>query len=44
MPVIPALGNLRQEDTEFKTSLGYTVRVCLLKKSGGNGSGRWLSG
>jgi hypothetical protein len=25
--VIPALGKLRQEDGEFKVSLGYTVRL-----------------
>jgi hypothetical protein len=27
MPVIPALGKLRQEDLEFKASLGYTARL-----------------
>jgi hypothetical protein len=32
MPVIPALGRLRQEDPEFKTSLGYIVKLCLKKK------------
>lgn len=26
MPVIPALGKLRQEDCEFKVNLGYLVR------------------
>jgi hypothetical protein len=28
-PVIPALRKLRQEDGEFKGSLGYIVRSCL---------------
>jgi hypothetical protein len=28
-PVIPALGRLRQEDSEFKASPGYRVRPCL---------------
>jgi hypothetical protein len=31
-PEIPALGRLRQQDLEFKTSPGYTVRLCLKKK------------
>jgi hypothetical protein len=31
MPVILALGKLRQENHEFEASLGYTVRVCLKK-------------
>jgi hypothetical protein len=31
MPVIPALRRLRQEDGEFKTSLGYTAKLCLKK-------------
>jgi hypothetical protein len=26
-PVIPALGRLRQEDREFKSSLGYIARL-----------------
>jgi hypothetical protein len=30
--VIPALGKLRQEDGEFKVSLGYIVRRYLKKK------------
>jgi hypothetical protein len=29
--VIPALGNKRQEDHEFKASLGYTARPWLTK-------------
>jgi hypothetical protein len=32
MPVIPAIGRLKQEDTEFQVSLEYTVRPCLKKK------------
>jgi hypothetical protein len=32
MSVIPALERLRQEDSEFKDSLGYQVRHCLKKK------------
>jgi hypothetical protein len=32
MPVIPALGRLRQEDQEFKASLCYIVSLCFKKK------------
>jgi hypothetical protein len=32
MPIIPALGMLREEDLKFQPSLGYTVRLCLKKK------------
>jgi hypothetical protein len=31
LPVISALGRLRQEDCEFKASLSYIVRTCLKK-------------
>jgi hypothetical protein len=33
MPVIPAFRNLRQEDHEFKASLGYISRPSLKKKA-----------
>jgi hypothetical protein len=33
MPVIPALGRLRQEDHEFKASLVYKPRPCLKKQT-----------
>jgi hypothetical protein len=29
MPIIPALRRLRQENTDFGTSLSYVVRSCL---------------
>jgi hypothetical protein len=32
MPVMPARRRLRQEDCEFKISLGYIARAYLLKK------------
>jgi hypothetical protein len=32
MSVIPALGRLRQEDWEFKTTLAYIARPCLKRK------------
>jgi hypothetical protein len=31
MPVIPTFRRLREEDCEFKASLGYRVRSCLQK-------------
>jgi hypothetical protein len=33
MAIIPALGRLRQEDHEFKASLGCLVRPCLKKSN-----------
>jgi hypothetical protein len=32
--VIPVLGRWREEEQEFKVSLGYIVRSCLKKKKG----------
>jgi hypothetical protein len=32
MPIIPARRKLRQENCEFKASLGYTVITCLKKR------------
>jgi hypothetical protein len=32
MSIIPAFRRLRQEDCEFKTSLGYIVRPCVKTK------------
>jgi hypothetical protein len=32
MPVIPVLRRLRQEDSEFKDSMDYTVKPCLKKQ------------
>jgi hypothetical protein len=36
MPVIPALRRWKQEDQEFKVSLGYIVRLCLKNPKGGD--------
>jgi hypothetical protein len=33
VPVIPALRRRRQEDHEFKVSMGYIGRTCLKKKN-----------
>jgi predicted transposase YdaD len=42
MPVVSALQWLRQEDHEFKASLGYTAKPCLKKegRKGGKEEGR----
>jgi hypothetical protein len=32
MPIILALGNVKQENWEFTDSLGYTVKPCLKNK------------
>jgi hypothetical protein len=31
--ILPALGKVRQEDHEFKASLGYTERPCLNRET-----------
>jgi hypothetical protein len=41
--VIPALGRLKQEDSEFKASLGYILRPCFKKKKKGVGEIREYS-
>jgi hypothetical protein len=33
MPVIPALGKQRQEDSDLEASMGYPVRPCLKSKN-----------
>jgi hypothetical protein len=33
MPIIPVLKRLRQEECEFETSLGCTVRPCVKDKT-----------
>jgi hypothetical protein len=33
MPVIPALGKLKQEDNDFEVSLSYIVKPCLNNKT-----------
>jgi hypothetical protein len=39
MSIIPAFGRVRQEDQEFKASLGFIVRPPSQKQNGGGGGG-----
>lgn len=41
MPMIPALGSLRQEDSEFQASVGYIVGPCFQRKVEGRGRWAW---
>jgi hypothetical protein len=44
MPVMLALGRLRQEDHKFKASLYYITRLCLRKKGKERGRRRKRKG